>query len=252
MSKFLDRKPGVWLSGPNVAAAEITARIGYTVVVLDIEHGSFDLDTLERFIPTLKGLGLEVMAKVLGPERGPIQQALDFGADAVVIPHILDADHAKRVCAFAKFPPKGDRSFAGGRTVAYGGPDDQWFLDQDAKTRCYPMIEHAGALRDIEKILDLDTVDGVFLGPSDLSIRRDRGAYKRSGADFADLKIVADAAHKAGKHWILPAWSVSEKEFALANGAYCLALTMEHGALALGLQDAWQTTQTLRAESAAA
>jgi len=249
MSASASRKPGLWLSGANMPAAEIAARIGYTVVVLDIEHGSFDLDTLDRFIPALKGLGFEVLAKVLGPERGPIQQALDFGADAVVIPHILDADHARRVCAFAKFPPKGERSFAGGRTVAYGGPDDQWFLDQDAKTRCYPMIEHAGALRDIEKILALDTVDGVFIGPSDLSLRRDRGAYKRTDADFADLKTVADAAHKAGKHWVLPAWSVSEKEFALANGAYSLCLTMEHGALALGLQDAWQTTQSLLGEN---
>lgn len=251
MTVSVTHKPAVWLSGSNVPAAEIAARIGYTAAVLDIEHGSFDLDTLDRFIPVLKGLGLEVLAKVLGPERGPIQQALDFGADAVIIPHILDADHAKRICAFAKFPPKGDRSFAGGRTVQYGGPDDQWFLDQDANTRCYPMIEHAGALRDIEAILALDTVDGVFIGPSDLSLRRDRGAYKRTPADFADLKIIADAAHKAGKHWLLPAWSVSEKEFALANDAYALVLTMEHGALALGLQDAWQTTQSLIGKNAA-
>ncbi|WP_425638417.1 aldolase/citrate lyase family protein, partial [Agrobacterium radiobacter] len=136
-------KSAVWLSGPNIAAAEIAASIGYTAVVLDIEHGSFDLDTLERFIPVLKGLGMEVLAKVLAPERGPIQQALDFGADAVVIPHILDATHAEKTCAFAKFPPHGERSFAGGRTVAYGSPDDQWFIDQDRKTRCYPMIEHA-------------------------------------------------------------------------------------------------------------
>lgn len=243
--------PAIWLSGPNVPAAEIAAHIGYTVAVLDIEHGGFDLDALDRFIPLLKGLGFEVIAKVLGPERGPIQQALDFGADAVVIPHILDVDHARRVCAFAKFPSRGDRSFAGGRTVAYGGPDDQWFHDQDARTRCYPMIEHAGALRDIEAILALDTVDGVFIGPSDLSLRRDRGAYKRTPADFADLKVVADAADKADKRWLLPAWSVSEKEFAIANKAYALMLTMEHGALALGLQDAWQTTQTLLSQRSA-
>ncbi|KQT52521.1 MULTISPECIES: aldolase/citrate lyase family protein [unclassified Aureimonas] len=244
-------KPAIWLSSANVAAAEIAAGIGYTVAVLDIEHGSFDLAALDRFIPALKGLGFEVLAKVLGPERGPIQQALDFGADAVIIPHILDVEHAKRVCAFSKFPPIGDRSFAGGRTVAYGGPDDRWVADQDANTRCYPMIEHAGALRDVDQILALPTVDGVFIGPSDLSLRRDRGAYKRSAADFADLKTVADAAHKAGKRWILPAWSVSEKEFALANRAYSLCLTMEHGALALGLQDAWKTTQALLADAAA-
>ncbi|MCZ7486166.1 aldolase/citrate lyase family protein [Rhizobium rhizogenes] len=238
-------KSAVWLSGPNMAAAEIASSIGYGAVVLDIEHGSFDLDALEQFIPGLKGLGLEVLAKVLGPERGPIQQALDFGADAVIIPHILDAAHAGKICAFAKFPPGGDRSFAGGRTVAYGSPDDQWFSSQDQRARCYPMIEHAGALRDIEQILSFDTVDGVFVGPSDLSLRRGRGSYKRSDADFADLKTIAEAAKSAGKHWLLPAWSVSEKQFALENGAHTLVLTMEHGAIALGFRDAWNTTEQL-------
>ncbi len=245
-----DSRFGLWLSSPNIAAAEIAASVGYGMVVLDIEHGSFDLDTLERFIPVLKGLGLEVLAKVLAAERAPIQQALDFGADTVVIPHVGDIEHARQVCAFAKFPPRGDRSFAGGRTVNYSAPDDAWVAAQDKNTRCYPMIENAASLADVEKILALDTVDGVFIGPSDLSLRRNRGSYKRSEGDFADLKRVADAARAAGKKWILPAWSVEEKRFAMANGVHQMTLTMEHGALALGIKDAWATTQGLVSKAA--
>lgn len=234
-----------WLSSPSVAIAEIAAGIGYGSVVLDIEHGSFDLASLERFIPVLKGLGLDVVAKVLGPERGPIQQALDFGADAVTIPHIEGVEHAKAVCAFAKFPPRGLRSFAGGRTVDFKAPTDEWVAAQDKTTRCYPMIEDAGALEEVEKILALDTVDGVFIGPTDLSLLRGRGAYKRGDADWADLKRVADAAHKAGKHWILPAWSESEKRFALENNATQMALITEHGAISIGLQSAWDATRNM-------
>lgn len=223
--------------------AEIAAGIGYGSAVLDIEHGSFDLADLERFIPVLKGLGLDVIAKVLGPERGPIQQALDFGADAVAIPHIEGVEHARTVCAFAKFPPRGLRSFAGGRTVAFKAPTDAWVAAQDAGTRCYPMIEDAGALEEVEKILALDTVDGVFIGPTDLSLLRGRGSYKRGDADWADLKRVADAARKAEKHWILPAWSDSEKRFALDNNATQMALITEHGAIGTGLQAAWDGTR---------
>lgn len=253
MTTYPNHQSAIWLSSPNIPAGEMAAAIGYTSAVLDIEHGSFDLETLDRFIPVLKGLGLEVLAKVLGPERAPIQQALDFGADAVIIPHILDARHAAEACRFAKFPPRGDRSFAGGRTVAYGAPDDQWFLEQDSRTRCYPMVEHAGALRDITEILALDTVDGIFVGPSDLSLRRGRASYKRSKADFDDLRTIAEAAQRAGKHWLLPAWSNSEKRFALENGAHTLALTMEHGALMLGLKSAWlATTELARQQGVAA
>jgi 4-hydroxy-2-oxoheptanedioate aldolase len=242
-----DRRYAVWLSDPSFASVEIARGIGYGAVVLDIEHGSFDLADLERFIPFVRALGMEVLAKVLGPERGPIQQALDFGADTVVIPHIANVEHARAVTAFAKFPPLGDRSFAGGRTTGYGGFTDAWVAEQDAHTRCLPMIEDAGALEDITEILALDTVDGVFIGPSDLSLRRKRGAYSREPGDFADLRTVADAAAAAGKPWVLPAWSPEEKDFAARHGADQLVLTMQHGARAAGFAQPFKQRAALTA-----
>jgi len=227
-----------WLSGPNTAAAEIVRDLGYGAVVLDIEHGSFDLADLERFVPFLRAIGLRVLAKVLAPERGPIQQALDFGADVVVIPHVENVAHAVAVCAYGKFPPRGDRSFAGGRTARYGGFDDAWVTAQNIQTRVYPMIEDAGAFEDIDAILALDTVDGVFVGPSDLSLRRGRGAYSRTDADFADLLTVADAARRAGKPWVLPAWAREEKEFAFGHGAEQVVLVAEHAAMMAGFEAA--------------
>ncbi|WP_031469927.1 HpcH/HpaI aldolase family protein [Sciscionella sediminilitoris] len=243
-----DRRYAIWLSDPSFAAVEIARGLGYGAVVLDIEHGAFDLADLERFIPFCRATGLEVLAKVLGPERGPIQQALDFGADAVVIPHVANAEHAREVTGFAKFPPRGDRSFAGGRTAAYTGMSDAWVAEQDAKTRCLPMIEDAGALEEIEAILALDTVDGVFVGPSDLSLRRERGAYTREAGDFTDLGRVAEAAKAAGKPWILPAWSTEEKEFAARNGADQLALIMQHGALSAGFAGPLHEMRALEAK----
>jgi 4-hydroxy-2-oxoheptanedioate aldolase len=234
-----------WLSGPNTAAAEIIRALGYGSVVLDIEHGSFDLADLERFMPFLRAIGLRVLAKVLAPERGPIQQALDFGADVVVVPHVENLAHASAVCAYGKFPPRGDRSFAGGRTARYGGFDDAWVVAQDTDTRVYPMIEDAGALEAIDAILALDTVDGVFVGPSDLSLRRQRGAYSRSGADFADLRTIADAARRAGKPWVLPAWTWDEKEFALVHGADQVVLLAEHAALVAGFGAALSETTAI-------
>jgi 4-hydroxy-2-oxoheptanedioate aldolase len=244
-----DRRFAVWLSTPNVAAAEIARQAGYGAAVLDIEHGAFDLADLDRFVPFLRALGFEVLAKVLAPERGPIQQALDFGADAVVIPHVLGAEHAREVSAYAKFPPLGDRSFAGGRTTSYGGFDDAWVRRQDTGTRCLPMIEDAGALEQVAEILALPTVDGVFVGPSDLSLRRDRGAYRRVEGDFADLARIAGAAAAAGKPWVLPAWSGPEKSFALEYGADQIVVTMEFTALGEGLRSALAQARQLASGS---
>ncbi|SFP83880.1 HpcH/HpaI aldolase family protein [Tranquillimonas alkanivorans] len=241
-------KPAFWMSSPNFATAEIAAILGYEAVVLDIEHGAFDLSDLEKYIPFLKNLGLEVMGKVLGPERSPIQQALDFGADAVVIPHVRGEDHARQVCGYGKFPPRGDRSFAGGRTSSYVGFDDAWVTEQDTKTRCFAMIEGQTAFDEADAILALPVVDGIFIGPSDLSLRRNRGAYTRKAADWDDLKILAESAARAGKPWVLPAWSVEEKSFAVQHGASHAVLTMEHGAIYAGLAAAMKDLKEIGAD----
>lgn len=239
----------IWLTEPSIAAVEMGQLAGYDTVVLDIEHGLFDLRALDWLIPFTRAKGMRIIAKVLGPERGPIQQALDFGADAVAIPHVESAAHAAEVCSFAKFPPLGDRSFAGGRTSAYRGFTDDWVAAQDQQTKCYPMIEDASAYDEIEDILALPTVDGIFIGPSDLSLRRERGAYSVTPADLDDITHLARAARAVGKEWILPAWSQAEQRLAVQEGAATIVAVMQYGAMFAGFTDTITTLRTIQDET---
>lgn len=241
---------GLWFTGPNIGMAEIAKLIGYRVAILDVEHGIFDLATLDSFIPFLKALGFEVFVKTLGPTREAVQQALDFGADAVVIPHISSVAEARRVCGYAKLPPLGDRSLAGGRTTQFAYPADAWIEQQNTRTRCYPIIEDAQALEEIDDILALPVVDGVFIGPTDLSIRRDRGIYKKQPGDWEDIGLIVEAAKAAGKPWIFPAWSPEEKAFAIERGAERIFIAMEQFALAMGLRHLWDASVNLLPEQA--
>lgn len=214
----LDKKlAGFWLTTPNFQLAEMLAIAGFRRVLLDVEHGPFGHETLHTFIPFCKGLGLETFVKVLAPERSPIQTVLDFGADGVMIPHLQNAEHAREVCAFAKFPPVGDRSLAGGRAMGYRPVADSWFDETNRRFRCFAMIETAGALKEVEQIAALATVDGIFPGPTDLSLRRGRGLYKRSPGDWDDLARIAHAARAAGKALVLPAWSPEERQRGIAE-----------------------------------
>lgn len=231
-------KLAVWLSTPNHAFVEIARDLGYRRFVLDIEHGLFELDATDKLVALIRAMGLEVYAKVLGPDAVPIQQALDMGCDGVIIPHIGDVAHAQAVTAAAKFPPLGVRSFAGTRTSGYGGAGQQYYDDANRNTRCFPMIESAAALEDVEKILALPTVDGVFLGPSDLSLSRGRGAYKNDDDDKADLKRVAAAAKAAGKPWIMPAWTPAERKFVEPLDPWFMVVVDEYGSLYTGLMQA--------------
>lgn len=242
----LGRRGGFWLTTPHWQLAEMLALAGFERVILDVEHGPFGHETLHAFIPFCKGLGLEVFVKVLAPERSPIQTVLDFGADGVMVPHLQDAAHAREVTAYAKFPPLGDRSLAGGRAMGYRGVADSWFGETDARTRCFAMIETAGGLAEVDAIAALPTVDGLFPGPTDLSLRRARGFYKRSDADLADLRTIAQAARRHGKALVFPAWTAEERHLALDElGAAFVFSGMEM--LFLGAGTA-QLADSLRAE----
>lgn len=227
----------VWLSTPHQAMMEIARDMGFGHVVLDIEHGLFDLEATDRIIALGKALGMKMHAKVLGPETIPIQQALDMGCDSVIIPHIGNLEHARDVTRAAKYPPLGKRSFSGTRPARYNVVKPDYYDRENQATCCYPMVESAAALKDIEAILALPTVDGLFMGPSDLSLDSGRGAYRNTDADKADLRRVAAAAKAAGKPWIMPAWTKAERDFATELGAGYLVVADEYGSLILGLAE---------------
>ena len=228
-------KIGCWLAAPDTVFIEIAADLGYDMLVLDVEHGTLSLADLDRLIPLARALGLQVLVKVTGPQGEAIQQALDFGAHGVVIPHIGDIGHARTVCAAAKYPLLGTRSYAGARSVRYGVPDDAYFERDNRETLCFPMVETADALRDLEAILALPTVDGVFVGPSDLSLTRGRGRYRFTDADRDDLRLVARLCADVGKPWIMPAWRDAERAFAASAGAASLIVAEQQAALHDGL-----------------
>lgn len=237
MSKVIDTL-AVWLSTPHQAMLEIAHDIGYRHIVMDIEHGLFELAATDKLVALGKALGMTMHAKVLGPESIGIQQALDMGCDSVIIPHIGDLEHARQVTLAAKYPPLGNRSFSGTRPARYGVVDPDYYQRNNQQTRCYPMVETAAALRDIEQILALPTVDGVFVGPSDLSLDSGRGAYRRTEADQQDLRRIAAAAKAAGKVWIMPAWTREEQRYSREMGVDLRVVMDEFGALMSGLTDA--------------
>lgn len=239
---------GFWLTDASIPTAEIVAKLGFDFVVLDVEHGMFDLTVLERFIPVLKGMDLDVYAKVLGPTREPIQQTLDFGCDGVIIPHVENAAHAAEVSAFSKFPPLGRRSLAGGRTTGWNSLTNEWIAEQDARTHCFPLIEEGTAVDEIEQIAALATVDGIQIGPTDLSTSRGRGAYNRTPADLDDFEKCINAFEQAGKPWIFPAWTPFEQEWALSKRSPMILLGMQYYTMLHALTQAKESFDVLEAQ----
>lgn len=192
-------KIAFWLETDSQHACEIAARTGYDIVILDMEHGVLGVREADRLIPYCKALGMATYVRVAAPERALIQQALDGGADGVILPQIQNAAHAAQVTAYAKFAPAGSRGMGWSRIMDYGGTPKTWPQKQNDTTLCYAQVETVGSLEEAAEIAALPTVDGLFLGPSDLSMARGRGPNRWAKADVDDLNRVARAARKAGK-----------------------------------------------------
>jgi 4-hydroxy-2-oxoheptanedioate aldolase len=238
----------LWMSEPQFAYVEIAHACGVRRLVIDIEHGLFPLADLDRFLAFCQAKGMHVLAKVAGPQPEAIQQALDCGAHGVIIPHIRDAAHAAVICAVAKFPPRGTRSYFGGRPVNYRRPAETFYAAEDGRTRCYPMIETPESLADVEAIAALDVVDGLFPGPSDLALSSGRGSYRFDETDQAAIVRCAAAAQRSGKTWIMPGWTPHERALAVAHGAAEVVVSTQFMLIRNGIE---RLQSTLQAEGIA-
>ncbi len=86
--------PAFWLERPSLAALEIAAALGYRAVIIDMEPGIIPPEDCDMLVAQGRSLRLLVIVRVAASERILIQQALDFGADGVMLPMVRDADHA--------------------------------------------------------------------------------------------------------------------------------------------------------------
>lgn len=224
----------LWLASPNPAAVEAARLTGCHGVTLDLEHGVFDRGDVDRLILLARESGLSSFCRVAEPTRIAIQHPLDSGASGAIVPHVENLAHARELASYAKYPPLGDRSVGGGRTFGYGGADEGFYAEENRRTRFYPMVETVGALNDVDAILELDGVDGVFLGPSDLNMARGRrGAFGE--ADAVDRRRVAEACAAAGKDFGMNVYTEDDMEAARDIGLTFAALTDDVAALIDGV-----------------
>ena len=152
----------------------------------------------------------------------------------MILPQIANLAHAREATALAKYPPRGSRGVGYSRAMGYGGTGPGFFEAENRRTLCYAMIETPRALADVDAIARLDTVDGLFVGPADLSMTRGRGPFKATAKDLADFARVASVAAACRKSWAIPAPGAKVFAFARRHGATLVTVCDDLSALRLG------------------
>lgn len=172
--KFGASQPAFGLSVmiPSPQIVESAAGMGFDWVLIDCEHGTVGLESMELMVMAAEAAGVTPIVRPRTHSADDILQALDRGALGVQIPHIKNADEARAAVAAVKFHPLGRRSLAvGTRASGYGlrASVGGFVEEANAATLVCIQIEDAEALPHLDEMLKVEGVDVFFIGPSDLS-----------------------------------------------------------------------------------
>jgi 2-keto-3-deoxy-L-rhamnonate aldolase RhmA len=165
---------GTFMKIPSVETVEIVKLAGFDFIVLDAEHALLSLSDLNHMILAARALGLAPIVRVPDHGYGDVQRILDAGAAGLFFPHVADRAECEQVVRQASHPPYGTRGAGGGMRAGNWGMAGRgsasYVKDGVDKVMRIPMIEERIAVDNADEILAVEGVDGVFIGPGDLSM----------------------------------------------------------------------------------
>ncbi len=160
---------GLWCSLASPISTEILAGSGFDWLLLDMEHSPNDLRDIYGQLQAVAEGGVHPMVRVPSDDPVTIKRILDAGAQSLMIPNIDDAEQARRAVAATRYAPRGMRGFSQAPRAARFGRVPDYHARCEAEIFVAVQVESRRALDNLEAIAAAEGVDGVFIGPGDLS-----------------------------------------------------------------------------------
>jgi 2-keto-3-deoxy-L-rhamnonate aldolase RhmA len=206
---------GTWIQLGNPGIAEILSAMDFDWIAVDCEHGVMSMSEITDTMRGMHGRNALPMARVKCNSELAIRQPLDAGAMGVFVPLVHTVDDAEKAVAAVRYPPDGVRGFAYCRANGFGRDFTEYASTANDQLLAIAMIESWEGVENIDAILNVAGIDGVFIGPYDLSgsygivgqIDDDRvqrgcsqvvSACKRAGK-FAGIHLVDATTERIGK-----------------------------------------------------
>lgn len=175
--------------------AEILGNVGYDFVVVDEEHAPFNRETTDRIVLACRAAGIAAIVRVQNADPANILSVLDCGADGVLVPHVTDAATAKAIVAAGRYGG-GKRGFSPTTRAGQFGRAGQaeHMAAEDQRVTIIAMIEDPEAIDNIDEIVAVEGLDGVFIGRGDLA-----AAFSGSDDAAESVRVATKAVHAAAR-----------------------------------------------------
>lgn len=238
---------GCWVGLGDAFPAEMMGQAGFDWLVVDAEHGPNDLRSILSQLQAIASTDSHAVVRLPVGETYMLKQVLDAGAQTVLIPMVESAAQARKLVRDVTYPPKGDRGVGYALTWASNfSAIADYGTTADAQICLLIQVENLRGLAALDEILQVDGVDGVFIGPADLAA--DMGHM--GNADHADVQAaIMDALariHAAGKAPGILSTRDGMTHDAIAAGAQFVAVGADIlllGQAARALAEKWQATK---------
>ncbi len=229
-----------WLHLPDSIAAEVMSRAGWDSLTVDMQHGLMGYDTALAMLQAISTTDTPALVRVPANDPALIMRMLDAGALGVVCPLVNSAAEARQLVAACRYPPQGVRSNGPVRAALRYGAD--YTPRANAAVLTLAMVETREGFEALEDILQTPGLDGVYVGPSDLSFSY-RGFPEldhRQGEMRDKIQHIANRAHAHGKLAGIYCGSPAYALEALGMGFHLTSVQSDLRFLQMGAQAALQ------------
>ncbi|MDP3735451.1 MAG: aldolase/citrate lyase family protein [bacterium] len=160
---------GTWITLGHPSIAEIFAAADFDWVCVDMEHSVIDYTEAQLLIAAIQSKGKQAYVRVGENNPRIIKRVLDAGADGIIVPMVCSASDARRAVEAVRYPPRGKRGVGLARAQGYGFSFDEYKRGKAKDIKLVVIIEHIDAIKNLREIIEVEGVDGTFIGPYDLS-----------------------------------------------------------------------------------
>ena len=190
---------GTCISLSDSAVSELVAEAGYDFTWIDSEHGPLDLLTILGHIMALRGTNTAPFVRVRCNDVNIIKPILDLVPAAIIVPLVRSGQDVLEAVQACKYPPVGVRGYGPRRGQHFGRISMEEYLETaNDQTMVLVQIEHFEAVKNLDEILAVPGLDGVCLGPNDLSGSMGKLGQITDKEVAAVIDTVIDKARRSG------------------------------------------------------
>jgi 2-keto-3-deoxy-L-rhamnonate aldolase RhmA len=179
---------------------ELIGNLGFDYLWIDTEHSAIDLYCLQQHLIAARAAGVSAIVRIPWNDPVRVKPILEMGPDGIIFPMVNSYEEAKKAVESCMYPPKGVRGFGPRRAIQFGNLNLQDYLDEvDGKLLKFIQIEHIDAVRDLERILTIDEIDALIVGPCDLTASMGKIGKWDDSEVMNTIQFVIEKVRAAGK-----------------------------------------------------